>query len=111
VVVGDAVAVDVARVIDALWGGPETLIVVSTDLSHFHDYELARKLDGRTCERILERDTALLGEDACGARVLNGLLSTQHIRDLKIELLALCNSGDTAGDRDRVVGYGAFAAH
>ena len=111
VVVGDAAARDVARVIDALWGGPETLLVFSTDLSHFHDYYTARELDARTCERILGRATDLDGEDACGARVLNGLLSTEHMRDCAIELLALCNSGDTAGDRMRVVGYGAFAIH
>ena len=111
VLVGDAAARDVAGVIDALWGGPETLVVVSTDLSHFHDYDAARALDARTCDRILARATDISGEDACGARALNGLLGADHMRDRSIELLARCNSGDTAGDRERVVGYGAFVAH
>ena len=111
VVVGDADARDVAGLVDALWGGPETLLVVSTDLSHFHAYEAARALDARTCQRILGHATDLGGEEACGARVLNGLLGSDHMRGRRIELIELCNSGDTAGDRGRVVGYGAFAVH
>jgi AmmeMemoRadiSam system protein B len=111
VLVGDARAREVAAVIDALWDGPETLVVVSTDLSHFHGYDVARALDARTCERILRQATDLEGDDACGARVLNGLFSTDHVSGRSVELLAMCNSGDTAGDRERVVGYAAFAIH
>jgi len=111
VVVGDCPPEPVAALIDALWGGPETLLVISTDLSHFHRYEEAVRRDRRTCERVLERDATLGGEDACGARALNGLLRSEHCAALALELLAVCNSGDTAGDHSRVVGYGAFLAH
>jgi AmmeMemoRadiSam system protein B len=111
VVVGDCDPDRVAAVVDALWGGPETLLVVSTDLSHFHGYEEARMLDSRTCKRLLARDSALTGEDACGARALNGLMRSRRSRQLAIDLLELCNSGDTAGDKSRVVGYGAFILH
>jgi AmmeMemoRadiSam system protein B len=111
VVVGDCDPDTVAAVVDALWDGPDTLLVVSTDLSHFHSYEAARRLDARTCQRLLARDSTLSGEDACGARALNGLMRSRRCRQLAIELLDLCNSGDTAGDRSRVVGYGAFLLH
>ena len=111
VVVGDCPPGTVAAVMDAVWGGPETLVVVSTDLSHFHPYEEAGRRDRRTCERVPQRAGDFSGEDACGARALNGLMRTRHCRSLTLELLALCNSGDTAGDRRRVVGYGAFLAH
>jgi AmmeMemoRadiSam system protein B len=111
VVVGDCDPDRVAAVVDALWGGPETLLVFSTDLSHFHDYDQARRLDALTCERLAARDCTLTGEDACGARALNGLMRSRHGRQLAIELLDLRNSGDTAGDKRRVVGYGAFLLH
>lgn len=111
VVVGDCDAGRVAAVVDALWGGPETLVIVSTDLSHFHAYEEARRRDSRTCERLLAGDSTLTGEDACGARALNGLMRSRHGGRLTVDLLALCNSGDTAGDKSRVVGYGAFLLH
>ncbi len=111
VVVGDCDPDKVAAVVDALWGGPETLLVVSTDLSHFHSYEEARKRDSRTCERLLARDSTLTGEEACGAYALNGLMRSRHSRQLALDLLELCNSGDTAGDKSRVVGYGAFVLH
>ena len=111
VVVGHCDARTVAAVMDALWGGPETLLVVSTDLSHFHSYEEACSLDTRTCSRLMQRDKSLTGRDACGAYALNGLMSSAHCQSLAIEKLAMCNSGDTAGSKDRVVGYGAFILH
>jgi AmmeMemoRadiSam system protein B len=111
VVVGRCDAATVAAAMDALWGGAETLVVVSTDLSHFHDYDEATRLDARTCSRVVAKDAALDGHDACGACALNGLLSSHHGRALTVEQLGMCNSGDTAGSRDRVVGYGAFVLH
>ncbi len=111
VVVGDCEASTVAAVVDALWGGPETLLVVSTDLSHFHSYDEARLHDARTCSRLVKKDSTLNGRDACGAYALNGLISSEHCQSLTVEQLAICNSGDTAGNKDRVVGYGAFILH
>jgi AmmeMemoRadiSam system protein B len=109
-VVGDASTDDVAQVLDAIWGGNETLIVVSSDLSHYHDYDTARRLDARTAAAIVAADTdAIKDDDACGARPVRGLLETARHRGLAVRLIDLCTSGDTAGDRDAVVGYGAFA--
>ena len=111
VVVGDCDPAMVAAVIDQLWGGEDTLVVISSDLSHFLSYEEARLVDANTCNRILAKASSLSGEDACGARAINGLMRTEHARALDVELLGACNSGDTAGDKDRVVGYGAFVLH
>ena len=111
VVVGNCKSTTVAAVMDELWGGADTLIVVSTDLSHFLTYDEALQVDAHTCSRILEKTTSLSGEEACGARALNGLMCTEHAQALEVELLEACNSGDTAGNRNRVVGYGAFALH
>ncbi|MDQ4060260.1 MAG: AmmeMemoRadiSam system protein B, partial [Pseudomonadota bacterium] len=92
-----------------LWGGPETLIVVSSDLSHFHDYDTAQRLDADTAAAIERGDWARLGpDDACGFLPVAGLLIEAERRGLKARRLALCNSGDTAGARNRVVGYGAW---
>lgn len=108
--VGQTEPEEVAAALDVLWGGPETLVVVSTDLSHYLDYETANERDRRTTEAILKLDeTAIDDYDACGCRALRGLLVAARARGLEITLLDLRNSGDTAGDRDRVVGYGAFA--
>ena len=107
----DAIRTDVATVLDACWGGPETLVVISTDLSHFHSYAQARNLDDATCQRILARERRLSGEQACGAGALNGLLTTELSQGFDIELIDQCNSGDTAGDREQVVGYAAFSLH
>jgi AmmeMemoRadiSam system protein B len=107
-VVGDATGAMVAGVLDALWGGPETLIVVSSDLSHYHSYREARALDDATTARILAFAPDLDHEQACGATPINGLLQAARRRGLRVELLDLRNSGDTAGDRHRVVGYAAF---
>jgi len=90
---------------------PETLVVVSTDLSHFHPYREARIIDGATVDTILRRASTLDGEQACGCHAVNGLLAAARRDDLAVELLDLRNSGDTAGGRDRVVGYASFALH
>ena len=111
IVVGECSPQEMARVYDLLWGGAETLIVVSSDLSHYLPYETARVVDGRTARSILELSDALDPEEACGAAPINGLLRTARARGLVAEQVDLRNSGDTAGDRDRVVGYGAFAFH
>ncbi len=109
--VGMATVDEVAQVIDALWGGPETLIVISTDLSHYHAYGEARQIDGHTLSRIAEFATDLDHEEACGATPLNGFLSVARRRNLGIKLLAACNSGDTAGGKGQVVGYSSFALY
>lgn len=109
IVVGVCPARDVEALLNALWGGDETLIVVSSDLSHFHAYDAARKIDAQTTARIESRETDLHGEDACGAYAVNGLLRAAKAHDLQVRTLDVRNSGDTAGDRSRVVGYGAYA--
>lgn len=111
VVVGQCDAPQVADLVDALWGGPETLLLVSTDLSHFHSYEQGQQLDEQTCDRLLAKESNLSGTDACGARALNGLMRSRHCATLQVDLLERCNSGDTAGNKERVVGYGAFVLH
>ena len=111
VLVGDCKADLVAAVIDELWGGPETLLVVSSDLSHFHAYDEARQIDASTCGLILDKFSRLTGEQACGAHAINGLMRSKNGRSLTVEMLDACNSGDTAGDKNRVVGYGAFLLH
>jgi hypothetical protein len=97
-------------VLDAVWGGPETVIVVSSDLSHYHRYADAVVLDRRTAAAVVARRPDEIGDrDACGAAGIRGLLSAGRADALRVEQLDLRNSGDTAGDRERVVGYGAFA--
>jgi AmmeMemoRadiSam system protein B len=109
--VGNEAPADVvAGALDALWGGPETLIVISSDLSHHLPYRAGRARDERTAARIVALDGPLDGDDACGSVGINGLLRLARRRSLRIELLDLRSSGDTAGTRDEVVGYGAFAA-
>jgi MEMO1 family protein len=107
--VGNASVAEVAAVIERLWGGAETVFVISSDLSHYHAYDAARAIDGATLARIARFATDLDHEEACGATPLNGFLSFSKDRNLSIRLLAACNSGDTAGGKDRVVGYSAFA--
>lgn len=107
--VGAATPAQVAEVLDLLWGGPETLILISSDLSHFHQYATAQGIDKGTAKAILAFEPTLDHEQACGATLLNGLLLSAKRRGMKIELLDMRNSGDTAGDRARVVGYAAFA--
>lgn len=107
--VSDAAPERVASVLAALWGGPETLIVISSDLSHYLPYAQARRVDSDTCERILACDTTLDGEQACGCAAVNGLLVLARRRGLTPQLLDLRSSGDTSGSRAEVVGYAAFA--
>ena len=105
---GDAAPEEIAAVIDRLWGGPETLIVVSSDLSHYLPYADAQRTDSATAKEILALGLLRSG-DACGAVAVNGLLLEARRRVLRAELIDLRSSGDTAGDKSRVVGYGAFA--
>jgi len=107
--VSDATPQQVDEVLERLWGGDETLVVISSDLSHFLSYEQARARDQATVRRILGFANDLHGDEACGAMPLNGALITARRHGLRPRLLGLCNSGDTAGDRQRVVGYGAIA--
>ncbi len=101
---------EVAEVIDVLWGGDETLILVSSDLSHYSDYETARRLDQQTAQAIEELRPEDLGQEAaCGGVALKGLLLASRRRGLAAKTVDLRNSGDTAGPRDQVVGYGSFA--
>ena len=110
VTVGRGRPEDVAAVLDALWGGPETVVVASTDLSHYRPYDEARQQDARTAAAILAADHQAIADiDACGSHALRGLLAAVRDKHLTIEQIDLRSSGDTAGDRDRVVGYGAFA--
>jgi AmmeMemoRadiSam system protein B len=109
-IVGDAHPDEVGAVLGRLWGGPETLIVVSSDLSHFHPYEMAQRLDAATAAAIEAGAWRRLGSaNACGFLAVAGLLQQAAAHGLAAERLGLCNSGDTAGPRDRVVGYGAWA--
>jgi AmmeMemoRadiSam system protein B/AmmeMemoRadiSam system protein A len=107
--VGEVTADEVSAVIELLWGGDETLFVVSSDLSHFHDYQTAVRVDSET-SRLIEalRFEELTGERCCGFRPISGMLEAARNRGLRVRRLDLRNSGDTAGPRDRVVGYGAF---
>jgi len=107
--VGDATPTEVAQVLEALWGGPETLVVISSDLSHYLPYRAAQGIDSATVERILALQGPLSHDQACGGTPINGLLLAARQRRLQPQLLGLCNSGDTAGDRQRVVGYAAIA--
>lgn len=107
--VGDASRAAVAEVLDMVWGGPETLIVASSDLSHYLPHEQARALDDETIERILALDATLEHRTACGSTPVNGLLVAARRHRLTPHLLEACTSGDTAGDRRRVVGYAAVA--
>ena len=105
--VGDATVEEVAEVLEVLWGGPETLIVVSSDLSHYLPYDMARSKDHDTVEKILRGDLLDSFEQACGALPIDGLLRAARRHGLTPRLVSQCNSGDTAGDRQRVVGYAA----
>lgn len=111
-VVGQATPDQVAEVLDHAWGGPETLIVISTDLSHFLDYDSCKALDDRTIKAIETLTPEAIGDDqACGRIPLKGLLQLAKARGLSIETLDVKNSGDTAGPRNRVVGYASFALY
>lgn len=108
-VIGDAAPEIVAEVINILWGGAETLIVVSSDLSHYLGYDEARARDRLTCEAIERLDAHRIDHtDACGATPVRGLLIEAKRRAMEVTTLDLRNSGDTAGGKDQVVGYGAW---
>lgn len=107
--VGYATPDEVAEVLDLLWGGPETLIVISSDLSHYHGYADAQRRDRHTADEIAHLRLLADHEQACGATPINGLIELAQRRGLRPHLLDLRNSGDTAGDRSRVVGYASFA--
>lgn len=108
-VVGAATAAQVAEVLEMLWGGDETLIVVSTDLSHYYGYDTAKVMDAATSEAIVSLDERKIGlRDACGQVPLSGLLVAARAHGLTAHNVDLRNSGDTAGSRNRVVGYGAY---
>ncbi len=109
-VVGDASAEEVAAVLDLLWGGEETLILISSDLSHYHDYDAARRLDGDTVAAILGH-LPVNHRQACGATPIAGMLLAARARGITPVLLDARNSGDAAGGRSRVVGYASFAFH
>ncbi|MCL5098824.1 MAG: AmmeMemoRadiSam system protein B [Candidatus Omnitrophica bacterium] len=106
---GDTTTAEVAEAINLLWGGPETRIVVSTDLSHYLDYDSAVKQDLATAQAIQALEPDEIQENqACGCTALRGLLEAARQHHLQARTVDLRNSGDTAGPRDRVVGYGAF---
>ena len=111
-VVGEADRYEVAEVIKRLWGDEHTLIVISTDLSHYHEYSDAKRIDRATTDAILNLKPDLISyEDACGRNGLKGMLTVAEEKHLRVDLLDLRNSGDTAGDKSRVVGYGAYVIH
>ncbi len=107
--VGDASTAEISQVLEALWGGPETRFVISSDLSHYHDSGAARALDQATAKAIEALRPEDLGEDqACGRVPIRGFLEAARDHGLRARAIDLRNSGDTAGPRDKVVGYGAF---
>ena len=108
-VVGMASTEEVAEVLNCVWGGEETLIVISSDLTHYLPYETAKSEDSKTALSILQLRPQINHEQACGATPINGLLAVARQHHLTAHLLDLRNSGDTAGSRHQVVGYGAFA--
>ena len=108
-IVGQATPEQVAEVLKLLWGGPETLIVISSDLSHYLTYDQANKIDGRTAQAIERLDPVALGDDqACGRHSIKGLMVVAREKGLKVTTAHVCNSGDTAGSKDKVVGYGSW---
>lgn len=109
VVAGDCPAEQIAQILELFYGQVDTLIVISSDLSHFHDYATAQRLDRETSEKIERLDYQHLDYDsACGRVPISGLLALAKKKFLQIETIDLRNSGDTAGDKNRVVGYGAY---
>lgn len=109
IAVGQVPAGQVARALEAVWGGTDTLIVVSSDLSHYHTHSEAQQIDEMTTRSILARRSDLSDAQACGAEGINGLLEVARAKSLKVELVEQGTSADTAGDDSRVVGYGSYA--
>jgi MEMO1 family protein len=110
-VTGEASASHVAAVLAEVWGDEETLVLASSDLSHYHTYDEAQNIDAQTAQAILQRRSDLTGEQACGCVSINGLLHLAAARNYQVGEIARLNSGDRAGDRHRVVGYGAFGIY
>ena len=109
-VVGDTGPAQVMEVLEAFWGRTDTFVIISSDLSHYHDYASACLIDKATTDAIEHLEFELIGsQQACGCRPVCGLLKMARDRHMHVKTLDLCNSGDTAGSRDRVVGYGAYA--
>jgi len=109
IVAGEASPEQVSQVLDALWGGDETLIVISSDLSHYHDYATAQQMDKSTSRAIEQLQyEQLASESACGKVPVSGLLKLARKKLLSVTTIDLRNSGDTAGDKANVVGYGAY---
>ena len=108
-VVGKATPEQICEVLELLWGGKETVIVISSDLSHYHDYATATKLDKLTSQAIENLSfNEISSEHACGSNPIKGLLYTAKNKNMQAKLIDLRNSGDTAGEKDQVVGYGAY---
>lgn len=111
-VVGDASPDQVSEVLDRVWGGDETLIIISSDLSHYHEYAAARRIDAGTSAAIQHLELEKIGpHQACGCVPMSGLLKIARRSGMQVRMLDLRNSGDTAGSHDRVVGYGAYSVH
>ena len=110
-VVGDVQPQEVSEVLQQIWGDSETLVVVSSDLSHYLSYGNAQKRDNFTSNAIENCHTHINGEQACGYLPINGLLKLAKQISLDVDTVDVRNSGDTAGDRERVVGYGAYLFH
>ena len=109
IVAGEASPEQISTVLEMLWGGPETLIVISSDLSHYHDYLTAKQKDLETSKLIEALQYEALDYDsACGRVPVSGLLALARKKSLQVKTIDLRNSGDTAGDKNRVVGYGAY---
>jgi len=112
IVVGEASPEEVEEVLEILWGNDNTLVVISSDLSHFHDYETAKQIDASTSMAIENLQLESIGsQQACGCMPICGLLQLARKKHLKVKMLDLRNSGDTAGTKDRVVGYGAYSVN
>jgi AmmeMemoRadiSam system protein B len=111
IVTGDVTVRETAAALEQMWGDEETLIIASSDLSHYLPYDAARGVDAATARAILARSTELDGEQACGCAGINGLMQVAAHRELEVRLLDLRNSGDATAERSRVVGYGAFALY
>ena len=110
ILVGQAPLAQISQILDTLWGGPETAIIISSDLSHFHDYATAQAKDNATAQAIEKLQPAgVEGDAACGRFSIRGLIDQAQRRDLRVTALDIRNSGDTRGMRERVVGYGSFA--
>lgn len=110
IVIGEASPSEVDQVLEMLWGGPETLVIISSDLSHFLDYESAQYIDRSTCDAVEHFQFEHIDfNQACGCIGMKALLRVAKRKGMQVHTLGVCNSGDTGGDQQRVVGYGSWA--